>query len=56
MSKTEGNFKLFDATYSALSTFLVGWHTGAVSLPPDDIILAQLGYPLNNAIFCLHQE
>ncbi len=56
MSETEGNFKLFDATYSALSTFLVWWHTGAVSLTQDDIILAQLGYPLNNAIFCLHQE
>jgi hypothetical protein len=28
--------------YSALSTFLVGWYAGAVSLPPGDVILAQL--------------
>ncbi len=37
--------------------FLVVWHTSAVvSLPPGDIILAQLACPLKDIIFCLHQE
>ncbi len=27
---------------SALLTLLVGWHTSAVSLPPSDVILAEL--------------
>jgi hypothetical protein len=26
--------------YSALSTYLVGWHASAISFPPSDIILA----------------
>jgi len=33
-----------------LFSFLVGWHAGAVSLPPDDAIFAQLANPLNDAI------
>ncbi len=28
--------------YSALVAYLVGWHTGAVSFPQSDVILAQL--------------
>ncbi len=40
--------------YSALFTNLVGWHAGAVSFPPSDIILAQLPYPLSDVMFCLH--
>ncbi len=36
--------------------FLVGWHPSAVSLPPGDIILAQLACPLNDIIFCLHWD
>ncbi len=44
------------ACYSALFTFLVEQHTGAVSLPPGDVILAQLACPPNNIIFCLHQD
>ncbi len=35
---------------------MVGWHTNAVSLPPGDLILAQLACPLNEEIFCLHHE
>ncbi len=42
--------------YSALFTFIFGWHVSAVSLPSGDIILAQLAYPMNDVIFCLHQE
>ncbi len=42
--------------FSALFTFLVGWHASAASLPPRDVILAQLACPLNDIIFCLHQE
>ncbi len=38
-------------TYT-LFTFLVGWHTCAISLPQDDIIFAQLTCPLNNIIVC----
>jgi hypothetical protein len=41
-------------SYSALFTFLVGWYASAVSLPPDDVIFAQLACPLNDIIFCLH--
>ena len=40
--------------YSALFTNLVGWHAGAVSFPPRDIILAQLACPLGDVMFCLH--
>jgi len=40
--------------YSALFTNLVGWHAGAVSFPPRDIILAQLACPLGDIMFCLH--
>ena len=40
---------------SALFTFLVGWHTSAVSLPPDghfDLASSDL----NDVIFSLHLE
>jgi hypothetical protein len=40
--------------YSALFTNLVGWHTGAVSFPLTDVILAQLTCPLSDNMFCLH--
>ncbi len=40
--------------YSALLTNLVGWHTGAVSLPLSNVILAQLACPPNDVMFCLH--
>ncbi len=40
--------------YSALFTNLVWWHTGAVSFPLSDIILAQFAYPLSDIMFCLH--
>ncbi len=36
--------------------FLVGWHTGAVSLPPGEAILAQQACTLNDIIFCLHKD
>jgi len=36
--------------------FLVRWHASAVSLPPGDIILAQLAWPLNAVIFYSHLE
>ncbi len=39
--------------YSALFTNLDGWHSGAVSFPTSDVILAQLAYPLSD-MFCLH--
>jgi hypothetical protein len=37
--------------YSALFTYLVGWNAGAVSLPPSDVILAQLACPLSDVMF-----
>jgi len=39
-------------SYSASFTFLVGWHTSALSFPPGDIIFAQQECPLNNATSC----
>jgi hypothetical protein len=41
---------------SALFTLLVGWHASAVSLQPSDVIFAELACPMNDVIFCLHQE
>jgi hypothetical protein len=43
-------------SYSALFTFLVGWHASAVCLPPGFVILAQLACPMNDVNLCLHQE
>jgi hypothetical protein len=40
--------------YTALFTYLVGWHAGAVSFSPSDIILAHLACPLSDAMLCLH--
>jgi hypothetical protein len=40
--------------YSALFTYLVGWHAGAVSFPLGEISLAQLACPLSDVMFCLH--
>jgi hypothetical protein len=40
--------------YSALFTYLVRWHTHAVSLTLSDIILAQLACPLSDIMLCLH--
>jgi hypothetical protein len=40
--------------YSALFTYLVGWHTSAVSFPPSDVIFAQLACSLSDIIFSLH--
>jgi hypothetical protein len=40
--------------YSALFTYLVGWHAVTVSFPPSDIILAQLACPLSDIMFWLH--
>jgi hypothetical protein len=40
--------------YSDLFTNLVRWHASAVNFPPSDIILAQLGCPLSDIMFCLH--
>jgi hypothetical protein len=37
----------------ALFTNLVGWHAGAVSFLPSDVILAQLACPLSDVMFCL---
>ncbi len=28
--------------YSAMFTYMVGWHAGAVTFPPSNFILAQL--------------
>jgi hypothetical protein len=41
---------------SALFTNLVRWHTGAVSFPLSDVILAQPACPLSDIMFCLHSE
>jgi hypothetical protein len=40
---------------SALCTLSVRWHH-CVSLPPGDVIFAQLPLPLNAATFCLYYE
>ncbi len=40
--------------HSALFTYLVGWHAGAVSIPPSDVTLAQLACPLSDIMFHLH--
>jgi hypothetical protein len=42
--------------YSALFTFLSGGTLVLLAYPPGDIILAQLASPLNDVIFCLHQD
>jgi hypothetical protein len=42
--------------YSALFTYLVGWHAAAITLPPSDVIFAQLAYPLSDAMFWLHSR
>jgi hypothetical protein len=39
------------SSYSALFTFLVGWHDSSVNLSPSDVILAQLACHLNDVIF-----
>ncbi len=39
--------------YSALFTNLVGWHSGAVSFPLSDVILAQLACSLSDVMFYL---
>jgi hypothetical protein len=41
--------------YSALLTYLVGWHARAVSFPPSDVILPQLACPLSVVMF-LHSR
>jgi len=42
------NTKCFDRDrLGTLFTFLVGWHTSAVSLPPVDIIIAKQTCSLN---------
>jgi hypothetical protein len=41
-----------EVRYSALFTYLVGWHVSAVSLPSSDVILAQLACPLSDIMFC----
>jgi hypothetical protein len=40
--------------YSALFSNLIGWHTGAVSFPLNDVILAKLACPLSDVMLCLH--
>ncbi len=40
--------------YSASLTSLVRWHAGVVSLPPRDVILAQLACPPSDVMFWLH--
>ncbi len=40
-----------EVSYSALCTFLVGWHARSPSLPPGDVILSQLACSLNDFIF-----
>ncbi len=40
--------------YSALFTNLVRWHASAVSLPLNNVILAQLACTLSDVMFCLH--
>jgi hypothetical protein len=40
--------------YSALFTYLVGWHASALSFPLSDVILTQLACPLIDIMFCLH--
>jgi hypothetical protein len=42
--------------YSALFTYVIRWHTGAVTLSPGKVILAQLACYLSDVMFCLHQE
>jgi hypothetical protein len=37
-----------------LFPYLVGWHASAVSLPPSDVISAQLACPLGDVMFRLH--
>jgi hypothetical protein len=45
-----------NVSYSALFTFLVGWHASALSLPTGDVIFARPPCSLNDVIFCSHQE
>ncbi len=48
---SQGMFVERSVNSSALFTFLVGWHASAVSLPPGDVIFAQLVCPLDDIIF-----
>ncbi len=40
--------------FSALFTYLVGWHARAVSFPLSDVILAQQASPMSDVMLCLH--
>jgi hypothetical protein len=48
---SQGMFAERSVNSSALFTFLVGWYASAVSLPPGDVIFAQLVCPLDGVIF-----
>jgi hypothetical protein len=54
LSKIEAMFVERKVRYSALFTNLVGWHAGAVSFHPSDIIVAQLACTLSDIMFYLH--
>jgi hypothetical protein len=49
-------FNAVRVSFSALFTFLVGWHASAVKYPPGDFIFGWLACPLNDIIFCLYEE
>ncbi len=48
------NFNVGRFVTQLLLTYLVGWQTSDVSLPPSDVILAQLACPLSDVMFRLH--
>jgi hypothetical protein len=52
----EGSKVSREVAWLPFFVYLVGWHASAVSLPPGDIILAQLACPLNDVIISLHLE
>jgi hypothetical protein len=47
---------VFPGSLLSFVYFLVRWQASVIIVPPGDVILAQLACPLNDVIFCLHQE
>jgi hypothetical protein len=55
-TEARGNFCREIGLLLSFGYFLVGWYANIVSLPPGDVILAQLACPKKDIIFCLQNE
>jgi hypothetical protein len=52
----ETRFTIRDRLAPHICLLFIGWHARAVSLPPGDILLAQLACLLNGVTFCLNWD